>query len=271
MVVKYYCIIFYVLMVYKWFNGMFMYQMQPSFFYIREDIFTWFFMQTGLHQWLLNNNAGCILLDTLFYAAPLVYFISFRYNPKLSPGIAIAMLLINWSYIQCYTLFPTNSIEGHLAWLLFPVIFIFENEKTFQLLFEGLRYFFLFFFFSSGIWKLAQGGLFNPAQMSGVLLFQHSAMLTNSPFFWQSKMILYLIQNKGTGYFLYLSSALLQLFFITGFFTKKYERWLAIGFIFFLLMDYLIMRIPYFEVMPLLLTLLIHSKRNRVTKPVFLD
>jgi hypothetical protein len=223
-------------------------------------------MQTGLHQWLLNNENGWFLFDTLFYTAPFIYFLHYRYKPAWSCISAIVLLLINWMYIQCYTLYPTNSIGGHLAWLLFPMAFIFNNEKTFQLLFEGLRYFFLFFFFSSGVWKFAEGGIFNSAQMSGVLLFQHGALLTNSPLYWQSKMILYLIQNQAVGYFLYVSTGLLQLAFLVGFFTKKYDGWLAAGFIFFLLMLYFIMRIPYFEVLALLLPLIIYPHKKNIPK-----
>jgi hypothetical protein len=78
------------------------------------------------------------------------------------------MLIVNWTYIQSYTLYPTNSIEGHVAWLIFPVLFLFKSERTFLLLFEALRYFFLFAMVSSGIWKFLQGGIFHIDQMSGI-------------------------------------------------------------------------------------------------------
>jgi len=249
-------------MIYKWLNGMFLYQMQPFLFLNRMDVFTWVFMQTHLHQWLLNNRPGEILMDALFYAMPLIYFIIYKWKIKFSTAVCLLMLAINWCYAECYTLYPTNSIEGHIAWLLFPVIFLADNEKTFRLLFEALRYFFLFYFFSAGIWKIVQGGLFNIQQMSGVLLFQHKEMLINSPEYWQSKLIRYLIDHYIFSYILYLLSALIELSFITGFFTKKYDRLLAAVFILFLIMDYFIMRIPYFEVLPFLITLLYTNNKT---------
>jgi hypothetical protein len=241
-------------------NGLFLYQIQPAFFYTRKDLVTWLFMQTGIHQWLLNNSGGWILFDVLFYSMPMLYLFTYKYSVKLSSAVAVIMFLINWCYVQCYTLYPSNSIEGHIAWLFFPIIFMPTDKRTFMLLFEGLRYFFLYFFVSAAVWKLAQAGLFSISQMSGVLLYQHKELLTSSPGYWQSNFVLYLIQRPGLSYLLYLSAALLELSFIIGFFTKKYDRLLLMLFIVFLLMDHLIMRIPYYEITPLALTLIFSKK-----------
>jgi hypothetical protein len=250
-----YCIIFYGLLLYKWLNGMLLYQLQPAFFYARQDVFTWIFMQTGLHRWLLNNAGGCLLFDALFYTAPAIYFLHYRYKKGTAYISAMYMLAVNWAYVQCYTLYPSNSIEGHTAWLLFPLVFMPRKDETFYTLLNGLRYFFIYFFVSAGLWKLRQGGIFYHLQMSGVLLYQHSQLLTNSPGYWQARFISWLIQNPWPAYLLYLLTTLLELFFTVGFFTKRFNKLLAALFIIFLIMDNLVMRIPYYEVLPLLLTL----------------
>ncbi len=256
-------------MLYKYFNGMLLYQLQPSFFYTRQDIFTWVFMQTGLHQWLLNNAFGCRLFDALFYTAPVIYFLFYRYNRPRAYIAAIWMFIINWVYVQCYTLYPSNSIEGHVAWLLFPAVFMARKEETFEVLFEGLRYFFLFLFASAGLWKLKQGGIFHISEMSGILLYQHNQLLTNSPGYWQSNLILWLVQNPRISYIPYFLVTVMELFFITGFFTKKFDRLLIILFLVFLVMDNFIMRIPYYEVMPLLLTLYPGTRKKDMGKTAF--
>jgi len=46
------------------------------------------------------------------------------------------------------------------------------------------------------------------------------------------------------------------------FFTKKYDRFLAMFFVLFLIADYYLMRIPYFELTPLLLTLLLKPSED---------
>lgn len=240
---------------------MWMFQMMPRLFLTRFDGFTWLFMKTGIHQWLINNPEGWATFDTMFYALPLIFFISHNILKTGTVFIAALMLIVNWVYVQCYTLYPTNSIEAHTAWLLFPVAFLVTNKDTFRLLIEGLRYFFLFFFCSAGLWKIINGGLFNTNQMSGVLLYQHADMLSNSPGYWQTNMILWLIVHKTTSYVLYCLATIMELVFAIGFFTKKYDNFLIVAFLLFLVFDHLIMRIPYYEVLPYLITLRIGSKQ----------
>ncbi len=257
-----YCIIFYVLMVYKWFNGMFLYQMQPHFFYTRDDVFSWLLMATALPTWLLNNKNGWMLFDALFYTAPLLFYVVYKKLNGCTKLAAIALLLINWLYVQCYVLYPTTSIEGHIAWLLFPIVFIPKQEKTFGLLFSGLRYFFIFFFVSAGIWKLVQGGIYYPQEMSNILLLQHKELLIITPQHWYADFIMWLVAKPTVSYCLYVVAALLELSFVIGFFTKKYDRYFILVFVVFLLCDHFIMRIPYYEVLPLVLTLMFSKNRN---------
>lgn len=269
-VLRWYCIIFYVLMLYKWVNGMFLYQLQPFLFSTRQDIITWLFMQTGVHKWLIGNRSADILMDGLFYAAPLLLLITERRAKTLLPYAAILMLIINWVYVQCYTLYPSTSIEGKTPWLLFPLIFTAGSPVTFSLLFKGLRYFFIFLFASSGVWKIMQGGIFHLDQMSGILLEQHKDFLGLSPSYWYTRFILWLITHEGVSYLLYLMTALLQLTFLTGFFVSRWDRWLGIAFILFVLMDHFFMRITYYEITPFLLTLFIKNEvQARQTVKVF--
>jgi hypothetical protein len=85
--------------------------------------------------------------------------------------------------------------------------------------------------------------------MSGILLMQHKEFLVASPQHW-------IIRNHYIGYFLFLASTVLELIFSIGFFTKKYDKQLFILFILFLIMDFIVMRINYFEVLSLALPLL---------------
>lgn len=262
-VIAAYCIVFYLLMVYKWFNGMFLYQMEPSLFYTRSDVFTWLFMESGIHKWAMADQSHLLLLDLLFYTAPLFFIYVYDKLNAFAQPAAIAMLLINWVYVQCYTLYPTNSIEAHIAWLLFPFVFIPRNEKTFIMLLDGLRYFFLFFFASSGIWKFVQGGIFNFQQMSNVLLFQHKELLVATPQHWYARLIMWLVENPAISYPLYAIATLIELFFIVGFFTRKYDRLLIKLFLVFLILDHFVMRIPYYEVLPLALTLFFGNRKDK--------
>lgn len=248
-----------------------MYQTQPLFFYVRQDLFTWVFMQTRIHLWLLGHPARWILADVLFYTAPLCYYLGYRLGPRYSWITAGYLLTIHWCYIQCYTLYPAGpSIQGFIGWLLFPILLLSTGEETFAFLWKGLRYFFLFFFASAGIWKFVQGGIFNGMQMSAILAAQHVDLLASSPESLQAHVFTWLINHPAVSYGLYAGAAALELSFITGFFTRRYDRVLAGVFVVFLLADYLLMHIDYSDTLPLLLTLLIpkQSPGSRGSVPV---
>ena len=233
---------------------MLLYQQQPVFIYDTFDVFSWLFMRTGIHQWLLQTKYF-VLFDWVYYSAPLSLLIASFTSRKLISFAAVYILLVSWIYLQCYFLYPISSYTIFIAWLIFPFIFIANNDKTFALLFEGVRYFFLYFFLSAGAWKIINGSVFNPVHFSAVLIEQHKEMLTASKGYWLSHFYQYLIGNTALSYTLYLTVWVMELSFITGFFTRRYDRYLAFIYFVFLIADYFVMRIPYFETLPFVLTL----------------
>ena len=257
--------LFYILALYKLWNQLWLFQQDPYFFIIRSDFTTWIFMQTGIHKWPLANLYRLLAFDILFYVMPLIWLVLNRFTKDAATVGALAWLIINWVYIQCYTLYPINSIESYLAWLLMPLLFLTRNTRQFYFVMHGLRYFLLFFFVSAGFWKIRQGGFFYPQELSGILLTQHATYLVSSSGGWQSKFIYYLIRHPWLGYTLYIGATITELLFVVGFFTRKYDRILIAGFILFLIMDLLVMRIPYFEILPLALPLL-YSKYEKYLK-----
>lgn len=174
------------------------------------------------------------------------------------------MLVINFIYLECYTLFPANSIESFTAWLLFPLLLLMPTISSFYFVLNGLRYFFLFVLSSAAIWKFVQLGIFNTEEMSGVLLYQHKEYLVTSPNAFYATFIYWLINHPTLSFTLYAVATALELIFIVGFFTKKMDPYLILLFLLFIVMDLLIMRIPYWEISPFVLTL-IYSKYNSPT------
>lgn len=254
---RYYIIIFYILAVYNWVSGMFLYQLQPILFRTPFDGTSWLLMQTGIHQWLLNNQAGCLCFDIVFYLCPLAFWWLCEKKQIISSPLFCAFWLIfNWIYILCYVLFPSTSIEKFLPALLLPVLFATNRITSFYYFMHGMRYFFLFFFMSTGIWKLRTGAVFNIEQTSGILLLQHKEFLIASPRHWYSAFLYWLIRNPYISYFLYLTGTIVELTFLIGFFTKKYDKQLFFLLVIFFVANFILMRIPFFEILPLALPLL---------------
>jgi hypothetical protein len=250
-------LLFYLLAAYKWWQGMWLYQFNPFFFRLKFDGISWIFMQTGLHIWLMKKLWVQLVFDAIFYGIPACYAVLYFLNKqKLLPIFALFWFIFNWIYVLAYTQFATNSIEAHTGWLLFPILFGAKSLRSFYLLMHGLRYFFIFFFFSAGVWKLVNGGAFEIGQMSGILLDQHATFLVSDPAHWHAHLLYWLIEMPVTGFLLYWVAIFIELSFGIGFFSRRFDKVLILFFILFLGFDYLVMRIPYFEVSPYLITLL---------------
>jgi hypothetical protein len=211
-------------------------------------------------------------MDILFYTTPILFYLLYKQSIKnktsyfnrfnIKSLAAVVMLFINVAYIQCYTLYPTNSIETHIANMLFPIVFIAKDIQVFKLLTDGIRYFLLFFLMSAGIWKIAQGGIYNAHQMSNILLVQHKEMLVITPQHWYVQFIQFLINTPKLSYALYFAGTIFELGCIVGFFTKRYDNFILIGWLFFLCFDHFIMRIPYYEISALLLPFIISAENS---------
>lgn len=250
-----YCVFCIFLFLYKYFTNGLLSQVVPVFFYNKLDFTTILFQQTGLQKLFLHNFIFCFLADAFYYLLPFIYLWVYLKKIRLTPIFGFLIFAYNLIYSVAYCSFPTDSLEGHIALIIFPIVFIPLSLQGFWFMLQGVRYFLLFFFSSAGLWKLAHAGVFNFEEMSAILLYQHKELLINNKASLLITFYKWLIANPFASYWLYFSSTVIELFFIVGFFTKKYDRLLALLYLLFLIMDAMIMRIDYWETLPFLLCL----------------
>lgn len=243
-------------------NGMLLTQIQPAFFVVPMDVTAWGLMYTGVHRLFMESRAACIIADSLLILLPVIYTVlAFNNKVKAKRICGWCILIFNFVYALCYVLYPSNSIEGHVGWMLFPVVLIFHDLVNFSFALHFIRYFLLFFFASAGIWKIRNGGVFNVQEMSGILELQHAPYLVTSPEAFFTRLYYWLMQHPVVGYLLYLSAAVIELSFIVGFFTLRFDRLLLVLVFIFLITDVLIMRIKYWEILCLTIPLFFSNKK----------
>lgn len=167
-------------------------------------------------------------------------------NKKGQSYIAVLTGIFNFVYTLLLSSVTPLSISGFAGWILLPWIFVSRSDTGFYFSLNSIRYLFLLFFFSAGLWKIRTGAIFNTEQMSGVLLLQHAAYLVDAPSDWFTKCVNYLVIHKQFSFLLYLSVTAAELVFVIGFFTKKYDKVLMVIFLLFVLFDFILMRINYF-------------------------
>lgn len=231
---------------YGWlfFNQLLFHQLQPVFFLNRLDLSLNIVFLAGIQKALINNYLLQLGLDLLFLLMP--FMLLATVNKKGQSHIAVLTCIFNFVYTLLLSSFTPLSISGFAGWILLPWIFVFRSQAGFYFSQNSIRYLFLLFFFSAGLWKIRTGAVFNTEQMSAVLLLQHAAYLVDAPSDWFTNCVNYLVIHKQLSFLLYLLVTIAELVFVIGFFTKKYDKALIGIFLLFVLFDFILMRINYF-------------------------
>ncbi len=233
---------------YSWFflNDALLSQLDAVFFKNRLDVSLNLLFFSGLHIAVIKSDSLKLLFDIFYLLLPASLLLAHLLNSRIQYLIALVNCFFNLVYTLLLSSLSIYSIEVFVPWILLPYIFAFKKEKNFYFAIHALRYLFLLIFFSSGVWKLRAGGLFNIEQMSAILAKQHLAYITANTQDWFTALVNYLIANKAIAYTLFLAASIAELLFIIGFFTKRFDKLLIIFFLLFVLFDFILMRINYF-------------------------
>ncbi|RYG42161.1 MAG: hypothetical protein EOO01_23635 [Chitinophagaceae bacterium] len=242
------------LVSFAWFawHGLTLFQQAPVFFLNKLDISGNALLSTGIANSVISSRTMRFVADAVFLLLPVVLALAVFFKIRLVTFVAILTALFNMAYAYLFSIFTFVSIEVFTAWMFVPLVFASSNIRTNYYLLQIVRIIFLLIFFSTALWKIRAGGLFNPEQLSAILFRQHASLLLSDSSSLFSQLLTFLIGNKAICYTLYLLAFLLEFIFIIGFFTRRYDRLLIACFILFLVFDYLLMEINYFPWTPFL-------------------
>ncbi len=241
-------------MSFAWFawHGLTLFQQAPVFFLNKLDISGNVLLSAGLAESAISSGKLRLAADVTFFLLPFVLALSVFLQSKFVTFVALFTAVFNMAYAYLFSVFTFVSIEVFTAWMFVPLVFASSNLRTNYYLLHIVRIIFLLIFFSTALWKIRAGGVFNPDQLSAVLLRQHASLLLSDSSSLFSQLLTFLIANKTLSYTIYLLAFLLEFSFVLGFFTRRYDRLLIACFILFLLFDYLLMEINYFPWTPFL-------------------
>lgn len=229
------------------FNASLLHQLQPVFFTNRLDFSLNILLLTDLPALVIRSSFVRVFFDTLYFLLPALLVLLCLINHKFQYFIAVLNSIFNFIYALLISSLSASSIEGFVGWILLPLVFAFKTDRGFYYALSCVRYIFLLIFFSAGVWKIRAGGIFNAEQMSGILAMQHSAYIAANNNEWFTGVVKYLIGHSRVSYILYLAGAIGEFAFCIGFFTKKFDRLLITIFLFFVLFNFILMRINYFS------------------------
>ncbi|MEO8770296.1 MAG: hypothetical protein ABI402_09435 [Ferruginibacter sp.] len=210
------------------------------FFSLGADPASWIVYGLNIPQFIIGHQWAGLSLDALTILL-LLLLIRNPFNNKVALGLLILLFLF---YISLMGYLTHRNYQFGFFVVFIPFIFRKDIDKFFA--FEGIRYFLLFFYFSAAFLKLSNNSLADPAHFSHMLSTQFTPYFVEANTGLRTSINLYFINHIQVSFALYLSSFLIELIVIAGFFTKRFDKWLAILVLAFHFMSWLIMDIAPF-------------------------
>jgi hypothetical protein len=229
-------------------NKVFLTQLKPILFIPRLDLVQFLFLNPTFCHTLTESYLLRLIIDCLVVLLPILLFIfiTFCENHFWIKIISIVTSFVLFSYGLLIDSTTLIHFEGYIMLGLYSLVFCFKSHAGFYYAFSCYRYFFVYVFSSAGLWKLRTGAIFNNDQMSSILLEQHLRYLAYNLNDYYSRTIYFLINSPKLSYSIYCLAIIIQLSFIFGFFTKKFDRIFLGLFVLFIVSDYFLMSINYF-------------------------
>jgi hypothetical protein len=246
---KVYFLFYYIVFLFFFINHRLLSQVQPILFNYNRDLSELLLIAAGLPRYMIGHPWTFALADALLYLLPVPLLIYAVRKGRYSLPLGIAFSLFIAVYLLLANIFWQNDHEPFVLYILLSFAFLTNREERFYMLLKGTRYYFLYIFFSAAIWKIARGAVFNVAEMSNILLIHHSELLSGNGTSVAARCYVYLIGHPGLSWLLYLSAVGLELSFVIGFFTRRFDRVLLGLAILFVAADLLLMQIPYWTIL----------------------
>jgi len=211
----------------------------------------WLLSILSIPSFIIHNQIIATLLDIMMLFLPLLYLL------KPNKLYAILFTIIISLYHICFSLYAAHHFHSLMGIIIVSTVFWSDNENRKDKLWSLARYYFLFAMVSAALWKIGRGSVFDPNFMTETLKAQHAQYIFDFPNSLLTGIYKWTIDSTNFARWFYITATALELFFIVGFFTKKFDKLLAALFLIFAVANFFVMGIFSFELAFFILTLLI--------------
>jgi len=226
---------------------------QPVLYETDFDYTYWLYHLTGIPRLLTGNNAIAWIFDI-----SLLFVTLYCWADSGRRRWAVLCCAIGWTlYGLTYNSYSHHHNVSIIGVMVLPYAFLVRKEKKFRLMWEGVRYFYLYIFADAFIHKaLIRHSLFflpNGAEFiktnQALYMVQHPDSLLTGLYAW-------VITHPIVAYMGFVMMIFLQGCMLIGFLTRKWDRWLFWIPILFHTMNLLFIDVFFYELLILNLTLL---------------
>ena len=223
---------------------------KPPFIFQEHEIIYKYFLASGIPQFITSGSLVPALFDVCWYALPILFLLT------INRIFAIAFTIITTVYFLTYNIATAHHYHSLIGVLVISIPFWTKKETRFHFLWEAARYYWLYIFSSAALWKILRGSAFYSDQLSNILKSQQLNLLLQHPDSFKAHIVQFFITHPPIAHMALLIVVAIQLSFIVGFFTKKYDSYLFFIAIFFCIANYYVMGIVSIELLILNFTLI---------------
>ena len=263
-----YCLFYYAVLLSFVSQGRLLCQYRAIYFHYNRDLLELCLIGTGLPRYMILHPWTYGVADTLSFLLPALIAVHFIIRRRFSIPLGILFSLWLLLYSLLMNIFWEGHPEPYLQYFLLSFAFMANREDRLHDVLLCSRYYLMYFFSTAALWKILRGAVFNLHEMSNILVMQHSDLLTGPCNGFRCRIYVYLIDRPFISWLFYLAAVLLEAVFVAGFFTRRWDRWLAGLAVLFVIADYWMMQLPYWPILigiyPLLTAGPVEKKRRRL-------
>lgn len=181
-------------------------------------------------------------------------------------GFVAAFLILFFLYFITFNSYGAHHTHSKVGLLLMPIPFLFRREQAFALMWQVMRYNTLFIFSCAFFWKLVRFSVDFPEQGMLIVRRNLAPYLYFNGDTWLAEWYTWLLQHPGVTGLLFICGFLLEGSFLTGFFTRKWDRFLFAASLLLVLGFYFMADASFAELLIFSITLLCMPAAKQAVK-----
>jgi hypothetical protein len=206
------------------------------YFNIGVDPLYWIFYGLSIPQTIIKYPILAVAFD--FATIGFLLLALFNFKEK---WIRCTVFLLMLYYVTLTGYLGHRNYQSGFIWVLMPLMF--KSEKNKMLAFEMLRYWILFFYTSSAIFKVLGDGFININHLSSILTQQFFPYYIEQNLGMRTTINSYLTNHQKITQVLFWGAIILEMSTVIGFFTKKNDTLIGAFLIAFHMCNWLLMDI----------------------------
>ncbi|CAN5724219.1 hypothetical protein BH11BAC4_BH11BAC4_23140 [soil metagenome] len=208
-----------------------------QFFSLEVDPVSWFFYLLHIPQFIITHQWISVSLDILI----VLLLLLFIRNPFINQIAILLFILLLIFYITLMSHLIHRNYQFGFFLVFIP--FFFHKEINRKYAFTATRYFLLFFYVSAAFLKLTNGALSDPAHFSHLASGQFTPYFLEGNTGLRTSVNLYLVSHHAFGYMLFIISVILEFVTVVGFFSRRFDKWIALFLLLFHFANWFLMDI----------------------------